>query len=83
MSSLVCVFDKGVGSFRYNYLNLLFKYQDFQFDIFISFFNFCYSSFELKQNDNINVSASFSPKLCFQEQQIPRKWLLVINNIVK
>ena len=73
MNGLVCVFSKGVGSFRGNYLNLLFERQDVGISIFTGLSNFNSSSFKLEQSDGINFSASFLLKLSFGKQQIPKR----------
>lgn len=48
MSGLIYVFDKKVKSFKDNYLNLLFKYQDMKINTFLIFSNFNNSSFNLE-----------------------------------
>ncbi len=83
MSSLVCVFDKGVKRYKSNYLDLSFEHQDVKVGTFTGFFDFSCNSFKLGQSNSIDFSASFLLKLFFDEQQIPKRWLLAINNIVE
>lgn len=67
MSSLVCVFGERMKSFRDNYLDMLFERQDVQIAIFTNLFYISYRSFNLRQNDNIDFSASFFLKLFFSK----------------
>lgn len=83
MSGLICIFGKKVGSFRRNYLDLLFKHQDIGISTFTDLFNFSCNNFKLEQINSINFTVSFFLKLSFGEEQIPKRQLLTINNIVK
>lgn len=82
MSDLICAFGKGVKGFEGKFLDLLFEHQDIGINTFISLFNFSCSSFKLGQSDNIDFNICYSLKLFFGKQQIPKKQLLAINNIV-
>ncbi len=83
MGSLICAFGKGVRKFKSNYLDLSFERQDIGIGTFTGLSNSSCNSFKLGQSDSIDFSANFPPKLSFGEQQIPKKWLSAINNIVE
>lgn len=73
INGLICIFNKVVRGFRDNYFDLLFEHQDIGISISTSFLICSYSSFKLRQSDSIDFGISFFPKLCFSEQQIPKR----------
>lgn len=79
MNYLICIFGKKLESLKSNYLNLLFEYQDFGINTLNVLLNFCYNSFKLKHNYNIDSNTKFSLKFLLSEQQILKKLILIIN----